>query len=335
MHDPRTVDRRHVLFVLTASLYAPLAATEQGPTPSRPLPDVLLRGQLATWSDADRAILRQALTPDNGGRIDAQTVNRLIPAAGSADALMTMLLPIASTYSRAPISKFEVGAVARGGSGALYLGANLEVPRSGLNQTIHGEQSAVANAFGHEETGIAALAVSGAPCGHCRQFLNELADGESLRLLAPGNQTWTLKDLLPSSFGPKDLQQTEAIFASKPHALRLPAGNRGPVMASALEAAVRSYAPYSHSPSGCAIETKAGTIVKGSYLENAAFNPSLAPLQSALVSLVMHQEIFADMTRVVLVESSGGTISHAAETRMVLATLAPHAKLDVVTAAMM
>jgi cytidine deaminase len=55
------------------------------------------------------------------------------------------------------------------------------------------------------------------------------------------------------------------------------------------------------------------TIVGGSYLENAAFNPSLAPLQSALVSLVVHQEAFADITRVVLVESSAGMISHAAE----------------------
>ena len=74
------------------------------------------------------------------------------------------------------------------------------------------------------------------------------------------------------------------------------------------------------------------TIVGGSYLENAAFNPSLAPLQSALVSLVMRQEESADITRVVLVESSGATISHATETRMVLAVLAARATLDVVPA---
>ena len=332
MHDRPTVDRRQMLFALTASFYAPFAAG-QAPPPRTAFTDTFLRKQFPTWSDADRTALQRALAPENGGRIDAQTVNRLVPAAGgSLDALMTLLLPVVKAYSRAPISNFEAGAVARGRSGALYAGANLEVPRSGLNQAIHAEQSAVANAFGHGETGIAALAVSDAPCGHCRQFLNELADGENLRLLAPQNQTWTLKDLLPSSFGPRDLQQTEAIFASKPHVLRLPAGIRGPVVASALDAAVRSYAPYSNSPSGCAIQTKAGTIVSGSYLENAAFNPSLAPLQSALVSLVMHQEAFANITRVVLVESSGATISHATETRMVLAVLAARATLDVVPA---
>ena len=332
MHDRHTVDRRQMLFALTASFYAPFAAG-QAPPARTAFTGTFLRQQFPTWSDADRAALQRALAAENGGRIDAQTVNRLVPAAGgSLDALMTLLLPVVKEYSRAPISKFEVGAVARGWSGALYAGANLEVPRSGLNQAIHAEQSAVANAFGHGETGIAALAVSGAPCGHCRQFLNELADGENLRLLAPQNQTWTLKDLLPSSFGPRDLQQTEAIFASKPHVLRLPAGIRGPVVASALDAAVRSYAPYSNSPSGCAIQTKAGTIVSGSYLENAAFNPSLAPLQSALVSLVMRQEEPADIRRVVLVESSGATISHATETRMVLAVLAAQATLDVVPA---
>ncbi len=55
------------------------------------------------------------------------------------------------------------------------------------------------------------------------------------------------------------------------------------------------------------------TFVSGLYLENAAFNPSLAPLQSALVALVMRQEAFANLARVVLVESAGRTISQILE----------------------
>ena len=165
MHNRHTVDRRQMLFVLTASLHAPFALAGQAPTPRTPFTDAFLRAQFPTWSDADRAALLRALAPDGGGRIDAQTVEQLVPAAaGSIDALMTTLLPIAKTYSRPPISKFEAGAIARGKSGAFYAGANLEVPRSGLNQTIHAEQSAIANAFGHGETGITALAVSDAPC---------------------------------------------------------------------------------------------------------------------------------------------------------------------------
>jgi cytidine deaminase len=137
---------------------------------------------------------------------------------------------------------------------------------------------------------------------------------------------------LPASFGPKDLDQKDAMFTSPITSLRLATADDA-LTRQALEAAERSYAPYSQSPSGCAIEMRSGLIVSGSYLENAAFNPSLAPLQSALVSVVMHQEAPADITRVVLVETAGAVISHHPETRMVLAALAPKATLTVVTAA--
>ena len=39
---------------------------------------------------------------------------------------------------------------------------------------IHGEQCLVANALLHGERGLRKLAVSAAPCGHCRQFYSEL-----------------------------------------------------------------------------------------------------------------------------------------------------------------
>lgn len=48
---------------------------------------------------------------------------------------------------------------------------------------------------------------------------------------------------------------------------------------AAIQAANRCHAPYSHSPSGVALELKDGTIFSGSYAENAAFNPTLPPLQ--------------------------------------------------------
>ena len=73
-------------------------------------------------------------------------------------------------------------------------------------------------------------------------------------------------------------------------------------------------------------------IVNGSYVENAAFNPSVAPLQSALIALMVHQAAFADIARVVLLETSGRTISHEAETRVVLAALASQARFEMVIA---
>ena len=39
---------------------------------------------------------------------------------------------------------------------------------------IHAEQCLIANALLHGETGIQKLAISAAPCGHCRQFYSEL-----------------------------------------------------------------------------------------------------------------------------------------------------------------
>ena len=298
--------RRELLMALAASAYAPIASAA---------------GQFA---------LQRALSPAGGGRIDAQTVKQLIPAGGSIDALMTRLLPAVQTYARPPISKYMAAAVALGKSGALYAGANFEfIKAAGLSQTVHAEQAAVANAFNHRETGVTAIAVNDAPCGLCRQFLNELAGASSLRVITPMSKPRTLKDLLPDSFGPKDLQQTEALFASTPFKLRLPATASGPVAAAALDAATRSYAPYSKSPSGCAVQTKSGTIASGSYLENAAFNPSFGPLQSALVSLAMRQEQFADITRVALVETAG-MITQAPEMRIILGAIAPRAAVDVI-----
>ena len=59
-------------------------------------------------------------------------------------------------------------------SGNLYFGANYEFPGQALSFTVHAEQAATMHAISFGETGIDLLAVSAAPCGYCRQFLNEL-----------------------------------------------------------------------------------------------------------------------------------------------------------------
>ena len=55
---------------------------------------------------------------------------------------------------------------------------------------------------------------------------------------------------------------------------------------AALLAAVRSYSPYTNSPSGAAIKLKSGQIFSGFYIENCAFNPSIPPLQAAIINIV-------------------------------------------------
>ena len=62
-----------------------------------------------------------------------------------------------------------------GSSGALYVGVNLEFVRLPLYNSVHAEQFLLVNALHHGEREIRRLAVSAAPCGHCRQFYSELA----------------------------------------------------------------------------------------------------------------------------------------------------------------
>ena len=51
---------------------------------------------------------------------------------------------------------------------------------------------------------------------------------------------------------------------------------------AAIQAANRCHAPYSHSPSGVALELNGAPFFSGSYAENAAFNPDAAAAAGAL-----------------------------------------------------
>lgn len=52
-----------------------------------------------------------------------------------------------------PISEFYVGAIVRGISGRLYLGANMEFTGAQLGQTVHAEQCAISHAWMKGEKG--------------------------------------------------------------------------------------------------------------------------------------------------------------------------------------
>lgn len=61
------------------------------------------------------------------------------------------------------------------------MGVNLEFARLPVNNSVHAEQFLVVNAVHHEERAITKMAVSAAPCGHCRQFYSELCCAVSYR----------------------------------------------------------------------------------------------------------------------------------------------------------
>ena len=202
------------------------------------------------------------------------------------------------------------------------MGANIEFPGEGLGQTVHAEQAALSNAFMHDEPGIEAIAVSAAPCGHCRQFLYEFAGGRDIEILVPGQPAITLSALLPRPFGPRDLNVTGGPLSRTKIAIQ----NVESVAQAARYAAANAYAPYTNSPSGIAIRSRRGNVYRGSYIENAAFNPSLPPLQVALVAMAMANEDFSEIAEVVLAEASNNSISQLSATKSVLAVIAPRAE---------
>lgn len=194
--------------------------------------------------------------------------------------LASTLLPLAATFSIAPISGFHVGAVAVGASGALYLGANLEFADAPLCATLHAEQSAVLNAFMHGETSLKALAISEAPCGYCRQFLWELPEANKLPIIV-GDMRTNLEQLLPMPFG-EPRQSSHGLLDSSPTALQsiTPITDEG--AQRAMDAAQHSYTPYTCSPEGFAIECANGKHFAGRAAENIAFNPSVPAVLGAL-----------------------------------------------------
>ena len=54
----------------------------------------------------------------------------------------------------------------------------------------------------HSEKSVTALAVGGAPCGHCRQFINEMSPAGEIMILTPDRPPAKLSTILPAAFGP-------------------------------------------------------------------------------------------------------------------------------------
>ncbi len=291
---------------------------------------------LPRFSEKSRERLLRLLNRSGfSGHIPASEVKGLLETEGkSVDALMLGLLPLARTYSRPPISNYHVGAVARGMSESLYFGANLEISGHSLGFSVHAEQAALSNAYMHGDRGVSAIAVTAAPCGHCRQFMNELSPEGDIQILVEGKPAVNLSSLLPMAFGPKDLGFKDGAFPVKEVDLTRPTGVSHELTLAALEAARKSYAPYTKAYSGIAIGTRLGRIYKGSYIENAAFNPSLSPLQTALAALIVAGEDYSAISRVALVEVEGASISQKSVTEAALGAVAPTVKLQVVTTSM-
>jgi len=290
-----------------------------------------LENAIMTFPESVQGKLREiVLATSFTGKIDKDDAEYLAREMGtSSQQLMLNLVKIAKVYAKPPISNFYVGAVSRGANGNLYFGCNLEFPGQALSFCVHGEQSATMNAWMHGESAIDILAISAAPCGYCRQFLNELSGASDLNIIIPGAPVLLLANLLPYAFGPGDLGITACLMDYQEHNLVLEYSSDEPVVLHALAAATTSYAPYSGNFAGIAILSKDGTVFTGRYAENAAFNPSMSPMQAALSQFNMAARLYEEIERVVLVEVQCGTSSQKNATEDVLQSVAPQVQLEV------
>ncbi|KPH58009.1 cytidine deaminase [Pseudoalteromonas porphyrae] len=202
------------------------------------------------------------------------------------DELLRACLPVASLFAVAPISHFLVGAVVVGidcdDAINFYFGANVEFAKQPLSLVVHAEQSAINNAWLKGAQTIVQIAISDAPCGYCRQFMNELADAEKFDILLP-DQQFKLNQLLPHAFGPKDLGNNYSLFNPAPQTQTFEAN--ADIDTALTKLALTAYVPYTANYSAVKITTFDNGCFYGCYAENAAYSPSLAPLQSAISQL--------------------------------------------------
>jgi cytidine deaminase len=121
---------------------------------------------------------------------------------GDLDALMTRAREVA-LRAYAPYSRFRVGAALKDGTGAIYVGCNVENASYGLS--ICAERAAIFGAVSagasrpFEAMAVTCLDGDCSPCGACRQVIFEHFAGDST-IRVDGHADFTPKELLPHGF---------------------------------------------------------------------------------------------------------------------------------------
>ncbi len=119
----------------------------------------------------------------------------------------------ARSHSYSPYSHYAVGAALLTEDGEIYQGCNIE--NASFTPTICAERTAFFKAIFDGKRDFAAIAVIGSgetpafPCGVCRQVMAEFCGKDFLIITSNRDCTEvivkTLDQMLPCSFGPKDM----------------------------------------------------------------------------------------------------------------------------------
>ncbi|WP_051333653.1 cytidine deaminase [Aliagarivorans marinus] len=214
--------------------------------------------------------------------------------------LAEAMLPLVAQFSVAPRSNFHVGAIAVTKGDELYFGANYELDYGSLNGSLHAEQSAIFNAYSHQDKPLRCLVINAAPCGLCRQFIQELGCAPDLTLIF-SQQQFPFGEVLPQAFGPCDLGIEDGLCPASP----------SPV--SGEQAAKASYSPYTGVKSALTARIGDKQLALSYYMENAAYNPSLSPLLSLLSQLRLQDYDLSEVDAIELWEPAEQMFSYQAE----------------------
>lgn len=120
-------------------------------------------------------------------------------------------------FSYAPYSGFKVGAALLGKNGTIYGGCNIE--NASYTPTNCAERTAFFKAVSEGIREFEAICIVGGkdgilteyafPCGVCRQVMMEFCDPDTFQIILATSreqyEIFTLKELLPLGFGPKNL----------------------------------------------------------------------------------------------------------------------------------
>lgn len=121
------------------------------------------------------------------------------------------------SFSYTPYSGFNVGAALLAKNGKVYTGCNIE--NASFTPTNCAERTAFFKAVSEGVKEFTAIAIVGgpkdsteleycSPCGVCRQVMSEFCDDSFVVICAKSTKEYrkyTLPEILPDRFGPKDL----------------------------------------------------------------------------------------------------------------------------------
>jgi cytidine deaminase len=273
---------------------------------------------------------RRDVARNNGGVLQREDVDEIRHGYGlSVEELLLLARPAADAYARPPISDFHVGVIGlEADTGNLIFGGNLEFVGAHIGNTVHGEGFVFARGFSRGNS-IATICIGEAhPCAHCRQFLSEFAASKDLLLIDPLGHRLKMAELYPWPFDPDYLGERGVVAGEmRQPQLSLARNDLPPAAAMRLtELGRHSYTPYGKSPAAIVLTLNDGVVLGGAAIESVSFNPTMSPLQAAMIDLFAHGYGAGDIASAAMA-AYPGPVDYVRHARDLLGVIAPGVSL--------